>query len=72
MATFDQDDDLLMWLAAPLPNDLLTSSRLILMAEAKEQAAEVIDPEPSCAYVIRGWFVPFLFGPARRFMRGRC
>jgi hypothetical protein len=72
MASFDRDDDLLIWLAAPLPDGLLTSSRIHLMAEAQEQEAEVNEPEPACAYIIRGWFGPFLFGPARRFMRGRC
>lgn len=72
MASFDRDDDLLMWLAAPLPDGLPTSSRIHLMAEAQEQEAEVHDPEPAWAYIIRGWFGPFLLGPAGRFMRGRC
>lgn len=72
MASFDRDDDLLMWLAVPLPDDVLTSGRIHLMAEAKEQEAEVSDPEPACAYIIRGWFGPFLFAHTRRFMRGRC
>ena len=72
MASFDRDNDLLIWLAASLPNELPISSRIYLMAEAQEQEAEVSDPEPACAYIIRGWFGPFLFAPARRFMRGRC
>ena len=72
MASFDRDEYFLVWLAEPLAADVLTGSHIHLMGTAEEPEAEVTDPEPSCGYIVRDWFGPFLFGPASRHMRGRC
>jgi hypothetical protein len=72
MAYFDRDDDFLVWLAEPLPDDVLTASRIHLMEMEREPEADVTDSDPACGYIVRDWFGPFLFSPSGRCSRGRC
>jgi hypothetical protein len=72
MAYFDRDEDFLVWLAKPLPDDVLTACNIHLMDTSNDQVADVTEAEPACGYIIRDWFGPFLFGPACRGLRGRC
>ncbi len=71
MAYYDRDEHILLWLVTALGNDVPTGS-IHLLGTAAEPEADVIDPEASRGYIIRNWFGPFLFGPARRHQRGRC
>ncbi len=70
MARFDNDDDFLVWQAAPLPDDVLTASRIHLFETAAE--ADVTDAAPNCGFIVRDWFGPFLFSATGRFLGGRC
>jgi len=72
MAYFDRNVDFLVWLAAPLPDDVLTAGNIHLMETSNERDTDVTEAEPACGYIIRDWFGPFLFGPASRGLRGRC
>jgi len=72
MASFDRDDFFLVWLAEPLPDDVLTAGNIHLMETAEDRETDVTDPEPACGYIIQDWFGPFLFGPSGRGMRGNC
>ncbi len=72
MAHLDQDDYFLVWLAEPLQDDLLTAGNLHLLETSTDQKADVTDAEPACGYIIQDWFGPFLFGPIRGGMSGKC
>jgi len=72
MAYFDKDEYFLVWLAEPLPEDVLTAGNIHLMETAKDRETEVTDADPACGYIIRDWFGPFFFGPGGWGMRGHC
>ncbi len=72
MAYFDRDISFLVWLAEPLPDDVLSQSSIHLMESEPEPTAHVTDPEASCGFIVRDWFGPFLLSPASRGLRGRC
>ena len=72
MAYFDRDEDFLVWLAEPLPDEALTASSIYLPETSKNRETEVTEADPVCGYIIQDWFGPFLFGPAARVMRGNC
>jgi hypothetical protein len=72
MAYFDRDDNFLVWLAEPLPDEVWTASGNYLLGTSRNQEAEVAEAEPVCGYIIQDWFGPFLFGPVARVMRGNC
>ncbi len=72
MAYFDRSEDFLVWLAEPLPDDVLTASSIYLMETSRDQKTDVTDPEPLCGYIIRDWFGPFLFGPNSWGTCGNC
>ncbi len=72
MAYLDHDDYFLVWLAQPLPDDVLTASSIHLLETAAEPKADVTDAEPACGFIVRDWFGPFLFSAAGRFPGGRC
>lgn len=71
MAYFDRTEEFLVWMAEPLPDDVLTASHIHLM-EPADQEIDVTDPEPACGYIIQDWFGPFLFAPGLRGLRGNC
>jgi len=72
MSYFDRDEYILLWLAASLGDDVPTGAHFHLMETAEDSEADLIDPESSRGYIIRGWFGPFLFAPSSRYLRGRC
>ena len=72
MAYFDRTEDFLVWLAEPLPDDVLTSSSIYFLRGSRTRETEVAEADPVCGYIIHDWFGPFLFAPAVRFIRGNC
>lgn len=72
MAYFDRDEDFLIWLAEPLPDDGWTASSIYLPGTSRNRETRVTKPAPVCGYIIQDWFGPFLFGPAAWAMHGNC
>lgn len=72
MAYLDREDYSPVWLPESLPADLLAGSYITLLGGAAEPEANASDAEPTCGFIIRDWFGPFLFSPPSRFLRGRC
>jgi hypothetical protein len=72
MASFDRDEDFLVWLAEPLPEDVWTSSSIYFLGASRTRETEVAEADPVCGYIIHDWFGPFLFAPAVRLIRGNC
>ena len=61
-----------LWLPESLPDDILPGSLIRVLGMEMEREAEASAPEPSCGFIIRDWFGPFLLSPPSRYLRGRC
>jgi hypothetical protein len=72
MAYVGKEEYLPVWLPGSLPQDVLAGSCITLLGAEEESEAVSSDPEPTCGFIIRDWFGPFLLSPPSRFLRGRC
>jgi hypothetical protein len=72
MAYLGNEEHIPLWLSESLPEDVLTGSLIQFLGMVSEPAAESSEPEPSCGFIIRDWFGPFLLSPPSRYLRGRC
>jgi hypothetical protein len=72
MAYFDRSEYLMVWLPIPLPEDILVATFAGLMITEKDREFESAEPGPSCGYIIRNWFGPFLLNPPSPHLHLRC
>lgn len=72
MAFVGKDEYFPLWLPDSVTDDLLNGNSITLLGAVEEPESTTPDPEPSCGFIVRDWFGPFLLSPSSRFLKGRC